>query len=319
MLEITLVDFFSFFYRASLARFTNSLTVNGIQTGSLFSLYRSYGYILKNYRNVLFVLDGRLSTTLRKKSDSDYKKNRESIKRNYKRLGIYDFKDTFFKTVPFFYAINESYEADDVIASITKNLVQRNIKVKIMTVDTDLWQLTDFKLVKIVDMRHSYREVDEEYFEERFDDLKFPEFIPIYKALFGDPSDNISKSVKKRTRKKKFIEYLNFIGENFKGKISLEDVARKIYEEFSENFDVNLDEFLTKVEMVKLYDGCSYKVYYNKGSKEEYERVCKKYRFIRVPKFQDYETYLELGSSSLLNIFRDINNLDEYRLVDEIL
>lgn len=317
-MEITIVDFFSFFYRASLARFTNQLSVGDTTTGPLFSLYRSYGYILKNFKNVLFALDGRLAKSVRKSQLSGYKANRESHRRNYQRLGIYEWKDVFFDTVPFFYAVNDAYEADDIIASIVLDLTRgkrktSGLRINILTVDTDLWQLMEFSAVKVIDIRHKYREVDRDYFSERFKGLKYPALVPLYKAIFGDPSDNIPPAVRKRVRKAQIVDYLNRLREE---ELSIREIAKRVYKEFQDKFELDLDGLLANLELIKLYSNCTYKVVFNQGSESLYEQTCKKYKFQKVPTFKSFQDYLERNSREITSIFKVEGKED---LADEVL
>ncbi len=85
----------------------------------------------------------------------------------------------------------EGYEADDVLGSVSKKAVEDGMGVKIFTGDRDLLQLVDDRLIvtlpgKSLSEAKDYLPKDViEYFGVR------PDQIVDYKALVGDPSDNI--------------------------------------------------------------------------------------------------------------------------------
>lgn len=87
----------------------------------------------------------------------------------------------------------QSYEADDVIGSLAEQAKKRkNLQVVIMTGDLDTLQLVDKDRVVVFTLKKGVTDTvlyDEKGVRERygFD----PEFIPDFKGLRGDPSDNI--------------------------------------------------------------------------------------------------------------------------------
>ncbi len=85
----------------------------------------------------------------------------------------------------------EGYEADDVIGTVVKSLGKKKIKSVVVTGDKDLLQLVDecigvYLLKKGMSEGLTYTPA---LVQEQFGFL--PEFIPDWKALRGDPSDNI--------------------------------------------------------------------------------------------------------------------------------
>ncbi|HSN94938.1 MAG TPA: DNA polymerase I, partial [Anaerolineaceae bacterium] len=86
----------------------------------------------------------------------------------------------------------ENYEADDVIGSLSKWAVrQADLGVKIITGDRDLFQLVNDRVV--VQLPGTKPGVNDDYFaEDVFKRMGVrPDQIVDYKALVGDPSDNI--------------------------------------------------------------------------------------------------------------------------------
>ncbi len=86
----------------------------------------------------------------------------------------------------------EGYEADDLIGTLAARATANGLEVLIVTGDTDLLQLVDEGVRVILPGRQrfgDYRVYDREAVIERYGFP--PERLPEYKALVGDPSDNI--------------------------------------------------------------------------------------------------------------------------------
>jgi len=84
------------------------------------------------------------------------------------------------------------YEADDIIGTISKKLIDRDIEVLILTGDMDTLQLVSDK-VKVYTPKRGLSDTiiyDEKKVRERFEGLK-PGQLNDFKGLKGDPSDNI--------------------------------------------------------------------------------------------------------------------------------
>ncbi|PIR82514.1 hypothetical protein COU20_01800 [Candidatus Kaiserbacteria bacterium CG10_big_fil_rev_8_21_14_0_10_59_10] len=85
------------------------------------------------------------------------------------------------------------YEADDVLATIVKQLSKRkDIEIIIATGDLDTLQLVEGKRVRVYTLRQGLSDTvlyDEDKVHERFGFA--PAYIADYKGLRGDPSDNI--------------------------------------------------------------------------------------------------------------------------------
>lgn len=107
------------------------------------------------------------------------------------------------------------FEADDVLATIVNSLEGReNLEIIIASGDMDTLQLVDDKRVMVYTLKKGVKETvlyDEEAVKERFGFR--PEFLPDYKGLCGDASDNIlgvsgigEKSAKELIRKVGSVE-----------------------------------------------------------------------------------------------------------------
>lgn len=85
------------------------------------------------------------------------------------------------------------FEADDLLGTIVDKLKkEKNINIIIASGDMDTMQLVDDKKVQVYTLKKGITDTilyDEEKVVERFGFL--PEFLPDYKGLRGDPSDNI--------------------------------------------------------------------------------------------------------------------------------
>lgn len=84
------------------------------------------------------------------------------------------------------------FEADDLLGTIVEHLKGENIKIIIASGDMDTMQLVDDKKVQVYTLKKGINDTilyDEEKVVERFGFA--PKFLPDYKGLRGDPSDNI--------------------------------------------------------------------------------------------------------------------------------
>jgi DNA polymerase-1 len=83
------------------------------------------------------------------------------------------------------------YEADDVIGTITKRFKGEDLEILLLSNDRDLWQLIDSNVFVMLPVKDGSIEfVGPEQVKSRFGFE--PELMIDYKALRGDPSDNIS-------------------------------------------------------------------------------------------------------------------------------
>ena len=86
----------------------------------------------------------------------------------------------------------KGFEADDLIGYVTKKASQKKIESVVVTGDLDLLQLVD-KNIEVYGLRRGVKDIilyDKEKVKERYQGLK-PSQLTNFKALRGDPSDNI--------------------------------------------------------------------------------------------------------------------------------
>lgn len=122
----------------------------------------------------------------------------------------------------------EGFEADDLLGTIVGKLKDQDFEIIIASGDMDTLQLVSGDKVKVFTLKKGIKDTivySEKEVVERFGFL--PKFLPDYKGLRGDPSDNIIgiKGIGEKTAE-------SLIG-NF-------ETIEKIYEIFDSN---NLDEF----------------------------------------------------------------------------
>lgn len=106
------------------------------------------------------------------------------------------------------------FEADDILGTIVKqmkvSLKNNEINIIIASGDMDTMQLIDDKKVQVYTLKKGINDTilyDEEKVKERFNFR--PEFLPDYKGLRGDPSDNIIgiKGIGEKTATNLIVEF----------------------------------------------------------------------------------------------------------------
>ena len=186
MKTVTIIDTFGFFFRSyfALPPLRNS---EGFPTGLLTgfinlidSLHRDHG---TDY--LLFALDSK-GKTFRSEIYPEYKANRESPPEDLiRQLPV---AIDWIEEMGFANLSREGFEADDVIATITKMVKEQGMRVRIVSHDKDLYQLIDDGRVVMVDTIKK-REIDEKACIEKFG-VK-PEDFTNFQAIVGDSSDNV--------------------------------------------------------------------------------------------------------------------------------
>ncbi len=189
MKKLVLIDGSSILYRAFFA-LPHFVTKNGEPTGALYGFMRMLLHVIKNESpDYIAIAFDRKAPTVRHAEYKDYKAQRPKMP---------DELSEQFRTIhELLSALNipvfelDGFEADDVIAHIAKKAEERGIETVIITGDMDLTQLiTDKIRVKVT--RKGVTKLEEFTREKLKSELGiFPEQIPDYKALRGDPSDNI--------------------------------------------------------------------------------------------------------------------------------
>ncbi len=182
---LILVDGSSYLFRAyyALPPLTNS---KGQPTGAIFGVINMLKKLSKQYEpeyiGVVFDPKGK---TFRHQMYDQYKANRATMPDELRQQVQPLF--AIIKALGYPLIIKDGYEADDVIATLTKQAVKHGYSVVISTGDKDLAQLVDEQVILINTMTDKI--MDCAGVKAKF--LVKPTQIIDYLALIGDTSDNI--------------------------------------------------------------------------------------------------------------------------------
>lgn len=171
------------------------LEYNGQATGAVFGFLEAITYAKSAYnQDIIVVWDGPDSQTLRKSIDPTYKGNRpkaaEKNKEHYEsvksqRKLIFN----LLRKIGVLQLVSSECEADDVIAHIVEK--NPDIHCRIMSNDGDLCSLMTNKNCDIVMVKSKRTIVVTRNNIDEVTGIPNPEMVKSYKALVGDPADNI--------------------------------------------------------------------------------------------------------------------------------
>ncbi|MCW8821453.1 MAG: DNA polymerase I, partial [Sulfurovum sp.] len=186
MKTITIIDTFGFFFRSyfALPPLRNS---DGFPTGLLTGFINLVDSLHRDHSTdyLVFALDAK-GRTFRNDLYAEYKAHREAPPEDLiKQLPV---AIDWIEQMGFANLSREGFEADDVIATVTKFAREQDIKVRIVSHDKDLYQLIDDGVVVMYDSVKR-KEVDEQACMEKFG-VNPKDFIN-FQALVGDSSDNV--------------------------------------------------------------------------------------------------------------------------------
>jgi DNA polymerase-1 len=183
--SITIIDTFGFFFRAYYA-LPPLTSVDGFPTGLLTGFINFIQRLQTHHQSdyLLFALDSG-EETFRKELLADYKANRQKAPKDL--IAQIKVAIEWIKRMEFVAISVDGFEADDVIASVTR-VAKKSLLVRIISNDKDLYQLIDGERVLIYDwVKRSY--IDEEKCIEKFGVT--PKDFVDFQALLGDSSDNV--------------------------------------------------------------------------------------------------------------------------------
>jgi DNA polymerase-1 len=183
---LTIIDTFGFFFRAyyALPPLKNS---EGFPTGLLTGFINLVDSLHREHSTdyLVFALDSK-GETFRNKIYPAYKANRESPPPELtQQLPV---AIDWIEKMGFANLSREGFEADDIITTVTKFAKAKDIKVKIVSHDKDLYQLIDDSKVVMYDAIKK-KEIDEKACIEKFG-INPKDFVD-FQALLGDSSDNV--------------------------------------------------------------------------------------------------------------------------------
>ncbi|HTL88790.1 MAG TPA: 5'-3' exonuclease H3TH domain-containing protein, partial [Leptolyngbya sp.] len=198
--KIVLVDGHSLAFRAYFA-FAKGRD-GGLRTSTGIPTSLSYGFLKAllemveaekpDHLAIAFDLGG---TTYRHEADETYKAGRPETPEDF--MPDLENLQEILQAMNLPIVISKGYEADDVIGTMARQASQQGFTVKILSGDRDLFQLVDPDgKVKVLYMSTSYGKgvppLKEFGVEEVKEKLKvLPSQVVDFKALCGDPSDNI--------------------------------------------------------------------------------------------------------------------------------
>ena len=177
----------------------------------------------------------------------------------------------------------QGFEADDIIGTLAFLSPAETI---ILSGDSDTLQLVDFK-TKVCALRKGVKDIvlyDENLVKEKFQGL-FPEQVLDFKALRGDPSDNIPgvSGVGEKTAIQLLLKFGNLeniykeIEENSQASQSIRLKLRKIILKYKEQAFLSKD--LAKIEKTVPLDFLLQECCWQKINKEKISQVFEKFGF----------------------------------------
>ncbi|MBU0632640.1 DNA polymerase I [bacterium] len=202
---ITIIDTFGFFFRSFYALPQHLSNKEGFPTGLLTGFVNFIASLQKEHSSdyLVFAIDSK-GNTFRNEIDPNYKANRSAPPHELTLqlpVAIEWIDKMGFKTLGMV-----GYEADDMIATVTKLAVKKGYNVKIVSHDKDLYQLIDDDRVVLVDAIKR-KTINEDECMQKYG-VTPKQFID-FQSLLGDSADNIPgvKGIGKVTAQKLISTY----------------------------------------------------------------------------------------------------------------
>ncbi|HET8587082.1 MAG TPA: 5'-3' exonuclease H3TH domain-containing protein, partial [Candidatus Limnocylindria bacterium] len=188
---VVLVDGYGLIFRAYHALPPSMATAGGEQTNAVYGFASMLLDVLEQRKPTYAVVALESGRTFRHDSYEGYKANRGAMPE--------DLREQVARVRELIAALRipieerEGYEADDVIGSLSRELVRdHDLSVVVVTGDSDLLQLVDENVLVVLPGARRFGEVREFDIPAVHERYGFgPELVPDYKALVGDTSDNI--------------------------------------------------------------------------------------------------------------------------------
>lgn len=249
--QVILIDMSWLLYRSYYA-FQQLTNQDGIQTGQYFGLSNTLQTIKEFYPNNLILLVDDGKPVLRKELNESYKANREQNSFFYNKR---DVVDCIIQKLPNVYRVfNSVVEADDLLFSISR-IKDFNNQFIIFTSDKDLYQALDETTFLSSELKHGrfiLKDTQSDQYKEFFQDLE-PFQVPYYRAVVGDPSDNLKSIYPRFPKKIAYYFAKNYVfkaGAIFKPQTKPDDLTDKNYEHLLNIY--SSEEFITNLEIMKL-------------------------------------------------------------------
>jgi DNA polymerase-1 len=184
---VTIIDTFGFFFRSFYALPQHLKNRDGFPTGLLTGFTNFISTLQKDHESdyIVFAIDTK-GDTFRNEIDPNYKANRSAPPPELSMqlpIAIEWIDKMGYKTIGM-----SGYEADDMIATISKLAKEKGYNVRVVSHDKDLYQLIEDGKVVIVDAIKR-KEMDEEACVEKYG-VTPKQFID-YQSILGDSADNV--------------------------------------------------------------------------------------------------------------------------------
>ena len=258
MKTVTIIDTFGFFFRSYFA-LPPLRNTEGFPTGLLTGFITLIDSLKKEHNSeyLVFALDTK-GDTFRNEIDPNYKANRSAPppeltmqlpvaiewidKMGYKTLGM------------------SGYEADDMIATVTKLAKDKGYTVRVVSHDKDLYQLIEDGKVTVVDAIKR-KSVDEKACYEKYG-VTPAQFID-YQSILGDSADNVPgvKGIGKVGAEKLLKEYGDLDNifahiQEVKGAMQKKLLESKVYPAWERLKDTFIKEKLFEPTIIYGYYPC---------------------------------------------------------------
>ncbi|PLY06644.1 MAG: DNA polymerase I [Arcobacter sp.] len=187
---ITVIDTFGFLFRSYYALpplKAKSGDKAGFPTGLLTGFMNFISNIGKDFQTdyLVFALDAK-GPTFRNEIYSEYKSHRPDVPEDLlKQLPV---AIEWIEKMGFQTAMRSGFEADDIIASIAHDAKQKDLEVRVVSHDKDLYQLIDDDKVYLFDPIKKVVMNEDKCFEKYG---VLPKQFTDYQSLLGDSADNV--------------------------------------------------------------------------------------------------------------------------------
>ncbi|OIP54425.1 MAG: DNA polymerase I [Helicobacteraceae bacterium CG2_30_36_10] len=202
---VTIIDTFGFFFRSFYALPQHLKNKDGFPTGLLTGFTNFIATLQKQHDSdyIVFAIDSK-GPTFRNEIDHNYKANRSSPPEELTMqlpIAIEWIDKMGYKTLG-----KVGFEADDIIATVTKFAKNKEYNVRVVSHDKDLYQLIDDGKIVIVDAIKR-KCVDEDACFVKYG-VTPKQFID-YQSILGDSADNVPgvKGIGKVGAEKLLVQY----------------------------------------------------------------------------------------------------------------
>lgn len=188
--SVVLVDGYGLIFRAYYALPPTMATAEGEQTNAVYGFASMLLDVLRQRDPEYAVIALESGRTFRHELFADYKGTRSEMPEDLR--GQIERVRELINALGVPVQQKDLYEADDVIGTLSRDLADKGHQVIIITGDSDLLQLVDDNILVVLPGAKrfgDFREFTPAAVVERYG--FGPEFIPDYKGLVGDTSDNI--------------------------------------------------------------------------------------------------------------------------------